>query len=256
MKRNQVIEVPDLERKPPGFREPGTRETDAAWIAHDLNNLLAAISGYAEMLLEDLPPGSPSSHKAREILKAADKAGSLTQEILHSGTNAPQRKEIVSVDGILRECIGLIRGISSPDITIRTSLTRDETNVMAVPGHLFRIFINLMTNAIQAMEGKTGKLTVRLARTKDNELMKEHGNEIPAGEYAVISFTDTGRGIDKRELERIFEPGFTTRASGTGLGLSVVSGLVKDMGGYVRVSSVPGRGSRFGIILPVARPSQ
>ena len=244
--------MPDLKRRSPGDRKTGAEETNAAWIAHDLNNLLAAISGYAEMLLEDLPPGSPSARKAREILNAVDKAGSLTQEILGSGANAPQRKEIVSVNGVLRECIGLIRGISPRGVAVKTSLTRDEVTVVAVPVHLFRVFINLMTNAIQAMEGKSGTLTVRLARLKKNELVKEPGNEVPATGYALISFTDTGRGISKCSRERIFEPGFTTRESGSGMGLSVVSSLVKEMGGYIRVSSAPGRGSRFRIMLPVA----
>ena len=225
----------------------------AGGIAHDFNNILATVSGYTEMLLEDLPEESPSSHKARQILNAVGRARSLTEQILTFSRQGKQKKEVTSVGKILKESIEFVRAGTPPQVIIRTEIISGEVNVMADPAQLFRIFLNLMTNALQAMEGKAGSLSVGLSVVNGSELESELRKEKVAPRYALITFRDTGSGIDRAVMQKIFDPFFTTReiGKGTGLGLSVVHGTVSDMDGEIFVSSRKNKGTLFRLLLPV-----
>jgi len=225
----------------------------AGGIAHDFNNILATISGYSELLIEDLPHRSPSSEKVAKIQVAVNKARSLTNQILTFSRQVEQEKVPVSVYEVLKETIGFVKSVAPPSITIRSNYKDKQKYVFADPTQLFRVFLNLITNAIQALEDKKGIITVTLAIEDDKKVRGDINKVIVADEYVVVTFRDTGKGMDQSLIRRIFEPFFTTReiGKGSGLGLSVVHGIVSEMDGAILVSSEKGKGSIFYIYLPV-----
>lgn len=230
----------------------------AGGIAHDFNNILATISGYSELLLDDLPPSSPSSEKAAKILSAVSKGRSLINQILVFSRQDKHEKIPVSVYEVLKETMGFIKSAVSPDIKVNGNIRKISAYVLADPIQLFRMFLNLMTNAVQSMEEKGGELNVNLALVEGKIVQKELNKTEMADEYALITFRDTGMGMDSSLLTRIFEPFFTTRevGKGSGLGLSVVYGIVSEMGGEILVSSRKHKGSVFYIYLPVTGKKQ
>jgi len=243
MLENRLLEAQKLE----------TIGSLAGGIAHDFNNILATISGYSELLIEDLPGHSPLSEKVSKIQIAVNKARSLTNQILTFSRQVEQEKVPVSVYEVLRETIGFVKSAAPPGITIRSNYRDKQKFVFADPTQLFRVFLNLLTNAIQALEDKKGTITVTLAIEEGKKVRGDLNKVIVADEYILVTFRDTGRGMDQSLLRRIFEPFFTTREVGTGsgLGLSVVHGIVSEMDGSVLVSSEKGEGSVFYIYLPV-----
>jgi two-component system, cell cycle sensor histidine kinase and response regulator CckA len=228
----------------------------AGGIAHDFNNILATISGYSELLKEDIPKSSPSSEKVSKIMLAVSKARSLTNQILTFSRQLEQEKVTVNVHDVLRETVGFVRSVAPPKIKIKSNFRKKNTPVLADPTQLFRVFLNLMTNAIQAMEEKGGVISVNLSLILDKEIIRRELNRnIVADEYILVSIKDTGKGMDPSLIRRIFEPFFTTRTvgKGSGLGLSVVHGIVNEIGGEVLVSSEQDIGSEFYVYLPVSR---
>ena len=227
----------------------------AGGIAHDFNNILTTISGYSELLKEDLPETSPSAQKVTRILMAVSKARSLTSQILTFSRQVEQEKIIVDLSEVLKETISFMKAATPSGISIRSNIRRDNLTVLADPTQLFRIFLNLMTNAVQSMEEKGGRLSISLKQIPGKKVKNILNKNIFAEEYALVTFRDTGTGMDPSILMRIFEPFFTTRevGKGTGLGLSVVHGIVTEMEGEVLVSSEKDKGSVFYVYLPVAR---
>ncbi|MCJ7449040.1 MAG: ATP-binding protein [Bacteroidales bacterium] len=226
----------------------------AGGIAHDFNNIMATISGYSELLLDTLPPSSPSSEKVAKILSAVSKGRSITNQILAFSRQDRQEKIPVSVYEVLKETMGFIKSTAPSDIKVKGNIRKIDAYVLADPTQLFRIFLNLMTNAVQSMEEKGGVLNVNLALVEGKIVQKELNKAEVADEYILITFRDTGMGMDSSLLTRIFEPFFTTRevGKGSGFGLSVVYGIVSEMGGEILVSSRKQKGSLFCIYLPVA----
>jgi signal transduction histidine kinase len=230
----------------------------AGGLAHDFNNILATVYGYAELLLEELPRNSPSSEKIVKIITAVTKARSLTNQILTFSRQVEQQKIAVRVYDVLKETIGFVESGKPKEISITTSITDNNAMVFADPTQLFRVFLNLMTNAIQAMEEKGGTLTIGLNLVEGIRLRSELNRDIVADEYALVTFEDTGVGMEPSVIQRIFEPYFTTKeiGKGTGLGLSVVHGIVAEMDGEILVSSRPKKGSVFSLYIPVTRDYQ
>lgn len=227
----------------------------AGGIAHDFNNILATISGYSEMLHEDLPKDSDSSEKVARILGAVKKAQSITNQILTFSRHVEQEKVLINVAEVLKETLGFIKSSIHANIILKSRIPRIEANVLADPTQLFRVFLNLMTNAIQAMEENGGVLTVAISIEEREFVIHELNKDIVADEYIVISFKDTGEGMEPSLIGRIFEPFFTTRevGKGTGLGLSVIHGILTEMEGEIVVSSKIGEGSEFSVYLPVSK---
>jgi signal transduction histidine kinase/FixJ family two-component response regulator/CheY-like chemotaxis protein len=225
----------------------------AGGLAHDFNNILATIYGYSELVLEELPKNSPSSEKVIKIITAVTKARSLTNQILTFSRQVEQQKIAVKVYDVLKETIGFIESGKPQNITIISSITVNDAVVFADPTQLFRVFLNLMTNAIQAMDGKGGTLRIGLNLVEGIRLRNELNRDIVADEYALIAFEDTGIGMEPSVIQRIFEPYFTTKevGKGTGLGLSVVHGIVGEMEGEILVTSKPGKGSVFSLYIPL-----
>jgi signal transduction histidine kinase len=230
----------------------------AGGIAHDFNNILTTIFGYSELLMEDLPVNSDLSEKVSRIQGAVLRAKSLTSQILTFSRQVEQEKITVNVTEVLNETVSFIRSSIPANIKLQSEIVPDETNVLADPTQLFRVFINLITNAIQAMEKSGGILSVRM-KTAEGKLIKDHlTRDIVADEYVVLTFSDTGEGMEPSVMGRIFEPFFTTReiGKGTGLGLSVTYGIISEMDGEILVSSKRGEGSEFTVYLPVTRHDQ
>jgi signal transduction histidine kinase len=227
----------------------------AGGIAHDFNNILATISGYSELLQNDLPRSSASSENVAKIMAAVSKARSLTNQMLTFSRQVEQEKVLVNVYDVLKETIGFVRSAVPSHIRIKSSFRVRNIPVIADPTQLFRVFLNLMTNAIQAMEERPGTISASLALVKGKSVQKELNKDIVADEYGLVTVRDMGKGMDPSLLRRIFEPFFTTRevGKGSGLGLSVVHGIVTEMGGEIMVSSKIDQGSVFYIYLPISR---
>ncbi|HOW41508.1 MAG TPA: ATP-binding protein [Bacteroidales bacterium] len=225
----------------------------AGGIAHDFNNILTTITGYSELILEDVPANSDLSEKVNKILNAVLRARSITNQILTFSRQVEQEKVAVSVTEVLSETIGFIKSSVPSNIVINSELIGKDVKVLADPTQLFRVFINLMTNAIQAMDENGGTLSLAM-KVVDGKLVTNQLNKnIVADEYVILSFKDTGKGMEPAVLSRIFEPFFTTRdvGKGTGLGLSVTYGIISEMDGEILVSSKKGEGSEFFVYLPV-----
>jgi signal transduction histidine kinase len=207
----------------------------AVAVAHDFNNLLLVIRGYACLLAETLPAGTRDAERAEEIGRTVDRAGRLAQQLLEFGRARPGRA-LLDVDAALGGLGELLQRLVGPRIEVRVERPGRPVDVRLDCGRLEQIVVNLAVNARDAM-ADGGRLTVRLE---------------PRPSEVVISVEDTGSGIPPDVLPRIFEPAFTTKppGRGSGLGLATVRDIVLEHGGRVAVSTEPGAGTRFDVVLP------
>jgi PAS domain S-box-containing protein len=224
----------------------------AGGIAHDFNNILTAIIGYAHMLKMKLINDEKLGAYADYILSLSDKAANLTQSLLAFSRKQIINPKPVNLNDIIRTVEKLLFRIIGEDIKLKTMLSEKDLVVMADHVQIEQALMNLATNARDAMpEG--GRLTIETEDVAmDHEYIKEHGYGTE-GLYAVISVTDSGEGMDKETKGKIFEPFFTTKevGKGTGLGLAMVYGIVKQHEGYINVYSEPGKGTTFRIYIPL-----
>jgi len=228
--------------------------TLAGGIAHDFNNILAAMQGYLELSLDDLSDATALRDHLEQIMSCVNRATKLVRQILTFSRKNQQEKEKepVQISSIVKEVHGMLRSSLPATIKFNRKIQADSSVVLADPTHIHQVLVNLCTNASHAMRDQGGLLEIIL---KDVNLESETriGDELlPPGPYVQISVSDSGCGMDKEVLERIFEPFFTTRKvnEGTGLGLSVVHGIIKSHDGAIAVSSTPGKGTTFDIFLP------
>ena len=224
----------------------------AGGVAHDFNNLLTVISNYSAMLLHDSGPSSPMAGDLKEINAAADRAASLTQQLLAFSRKQLLKPRTVDVNALCLGLVPMLRSLVGEDVRIATVTHARAIHVLADPGQLEQVIVNLVVNARDAMTGG-GTVTIATAvATIDSSEALQAGFETPPGDYVQLSVSDTGEGIDTALQMRIFEPFFTTKGPGrgTGLGLATVYGIVKQSGGFVRVRSEVGRGSTFCVYLP------
>jgi CheY-like chemotaxis protein len=229
--------------------------TLAGGIAHDFNNILAAIIGFAEMVEEDLPPGSPSKTRMQRVLSAASRGRDLVKQILAFSRKAELTRTPLSLSPVVEETVQLLRASLPSTIHINHSMKAANDTVLASPTEIQQILMNLATNASSAMSQKGGTLGIGVTNIDfepDSPVLDEN---VDPGEYVQLTVTDTGIGMAPDMMKRIFDPFFTTKGvgKGTGMGLAVVYGIVKSLGGTVAVESEPGAGSTFRISLPVAR---
>ena len=245
--------------------------TLAGGIAHDFNNVLTAVIGYTEMALDDVTKGPLLQNDLQEVLKAGIRAKDLVNQILTFSRQTEQELMPVKLKLVAKEAIKLLRASLPTTIEIRQDI-QNESWVLADPTQIHQILMNLCTNAGHAMQEKGGILEVSLRnvdlKTDQNrskiEIPKSMAQSAPGwagqaeiglapGSYLRLTVSDTGHGMDRSTIQRIFDPYFTTKdkGEGTGLGLSVVHGIVKDHGGTVTVYSEPGRGAAFHVYLPV-----
>jgi len=230
--------------------------TMSGGIAHDFNNILQPILGYCEFLHAELPADSPQRPYVDGILKSGLRAKGLVEQILAFSRQSDSKMMPVKLQLVVKEVVKLCRSVIPSNIEIVQEIQKDCAPIMADPTQLHQIIMNLMVNAYHAMEESGGEINIQLKQDRlDEKDLK--GNPLKPGRYARLSISDTGCGMAPSVLEKIFEPYFTTKiqGKGTGLGLAVVYGIVKEHGGHINVNSKVGKGSSFNIYFPLLENS-
>jgi two-component system, cell cycle sensor histidine kinase and response regulator CckA len=223
----------------------------AGGVAHDFNNLLTAMIGFCDLLLMRFRPGDPSFADIMQIKQNANRAANLVRQLLAFSRQQTLQPKILDITDVLQELTHLLRRLIGENIELKVVHGRDLGLAKVDQGQLEQVIINLAVNARDAMTNG-GTLTIRTANVTQQTAMRRGHEVMPAGNYVLIEVADTGVGIPKENLARIFEPFFSTKevGSGTGLGLSTVYGIVKQTGGFIFIDSAPGRGATFQIYLP------
>lgn len=225
--------------------------TLAGGIAHDFNNILMAISGYTDLARAELPEGSTPRAHLREVQNAAKRARALVGQILTFSRETEGVRKPVMIEPIVKEAIKFLRATLPSTVDVRQSIESTSGNVLADPTRIHQIVMNLSTNAAHAMRGQGGVLGLTVSHV-DLEIAAARELQVEAGPYVRLTVSDTGAGIRADDLARIFDPYFTTKekGEGTGLGLAVVDGIVREYGGTITCRSVLGEGSTFTVYLP------
>ncbi|MBZ5725162.1 MAG: PAS domain S-box protein [Acidobacteriia bacterium] len=228
----------------------------AGGVAHDFNNMLTVIAGYNRMILDELSPLDPLRGYAEEVLKAADRAGALTNQLLSFSRRQIMQPRVINVNTVIAQTEKMLRRLIGEDIELALGLDAHVGNIKADPNHVEQAIVNLAVNARDAMP-LGGRLTLETGNMHlDENYARTHMGVTP-GDFVMIAVSDNGHGMDAETRRRIFEPFFTTKekGKGTGLGLATVYGMVKQTGGDIWVYSEPGRGTTFKLYFPrVADP--
>jgi PAS domain S-box-containing protein len=226
----------------------------AGGVAHDFNNLLTVINGFASLLQFSVEPGSSMATGLQEILDAGERATTLVQQLLAFSRRQVSQPRTLDLNEVVREAGSMLRRLLSENVELVLELTPEPMPVVADPGQLHQVLLNLAVNARDAMPGG-GRLTLGTECWKGPGKAMAGQPEIPGGIYARLVVCDTGCGIDEQLAPHIFDPFFTTKppGQGTGLGLSTVFGIVSQSKGWIWFESVRGQGTRFLVCLPLAR---
>lgn len=223
----------------------------AGGVAHDFNNLLTVISGHSELLLDRVQPGEPLHNHSVQIRKTADRAASLTRQLLAFSRRQVLQPRVLDVNDLIADMGKLLRRLIREDIELNLQLGDSLAHVKADSGQLEQALLNLAVNAADAMP-LGGKVTIETQNIVVDSKTAITRPTIEPGAYVLVSVTDIGVGMDEETKARIFEPFFTTKelGKGTGLGLATVYGVVKQSGGFIWVESAPGIGTRFELYFP------
>jgi nitrogen-specific signal transduction histidine kinase/ActR/RegA family two-component response regulator len=223
----------------------------AGGIAHDFNNILASIIGFTELVLEDVDKNKIAADNLNEVLTAGKRAKSLVQQILTFARQSDEKKEPVVVSAIAKEVLKLIRSSIPTTIEIQSEIN-STASILGNPIQVHQIIMNLCTNAAYAMAKYGGKLNFQLSEVRITDTDADLISDLPAGTYLKLSVSDTGCGIRSEILNTIFDPFFTTKGpgAGTGMGLSVVQGIVDNYGGTISIESELKKGTTVTVYLP------
>ncbi len=230
----------------------------AGGVAHDLNNVLAGIVGYPQLLLTQLPEDSPMKKKLIAIQHSGMKAADIVQDLLAMARRGVKVSEVININDILGEEMGSLKQMAQehdrPDVSIKTTLAPALMNIKGSSVHLKKTIMNLFSNALDAIIGD-GEISI-VTENKYVDIPLDGYDEICEGDFVVLTIKDNGAGIDADAMKSIFEPFYSTKTmgrSGTGLGMAVVWGTVQDHGGYINVESVVGEGTVIQLYFPVTR---
>ena len=217
----------------------------ATGIAHDFNNIITVLFGYSEELIEEAPPDSTLRAAAMEVRRAADRASGLTQQLLAFSRRQVSVAHAVDLNQVIAHMEDLIRRLIGPEIRLQFSLQPDLSTINADAQQIGQVLMNLVVNARDAMP-RGGTMMIETANV---DLGSEHVDVIP-GPHVALSVSDSGLGMTAEVRDRLFEPFFTTKGQGTGLGLSMVQGIVRQGGGHIIVDSQPNAGTTFRVYFP------
>ena len=228
----------------------------AGGIAHDFNNLLTVIKSYTRFAMKKLRSGDPLRSDLEQVQGAAGRAASLTRQLLAFGRRQPLKPEPLDLNAVIKDLERMLERLIGEHIEVQTQLDEDLSLCLADQGQVEQVIMNLVVNARDAMAAG-GTLVVRTAAVTVEPGTRSGRAGVPPGPYVMMAVTDSGTGMDQATVDQVFEPFFTTKpkGQGTGLGLSTVYGIVKQSGGHIEVASEPGRGTTFGVYLPVATAS-
>ncbi len=229
--------------------------TLAGGIAHDFNNILSAIIGYSEIAIEDLPPDTQVAINLGKVLQAGFRARDLVKQILAFSRQSNIDPILLRPASIIKEGIKLLRSSIPATIEIHEDIDPATGVILADPTQLHQILMNLSANAFHAMEEKGGRLEISLKEVELGRESLDHEPGVAAGTFARLTVQDSGIGIDPAIRNNIFDPYFTTKEAGkgTGMGLAIAHGIVKNYGGFISFASEQGRGTTFRIFLPVVK---
>ncbi|MGD8256311.1 MAG: ATP-binding protein [Desulfobacterales bacterium] len=232
--------------------------TLAGGVAHDLNNILSGIVSYPELLLMDLPEASPLRKPIITIQKSGERAAAIVQDLLTLARRGVEATEALNLNHVISDYLMSPEHakleLNHPNLTIDQNLDKNLLNILGSPVHLSKTIMNLISNAAEAMPH--GGNIVISTENRHMDKIKNGFDDIDKGDYAILSVMDTGIGIAPEDIERVFEPFYTKKAmgrSGTGLGMAVVWGTVKDHRGYIDVKSTEGKGTKISLYFPVTR---
>ena len=228
--------------------------TLAGGVAHEFNNVLQPILLYTELALEDVPPRTMTAANLQRVMELALRAKGLTRQILTFGRQEERAEfSVCNIRDVVCEAVTMIRALLPATVDIRSKVSRDIGPVTCDPSQIKQLVVNLCNNAFQALGSPDGFIEVSIHEVLISDETKVGSKKLPPGEYVVLQVADSGRGMDEQTMQRIFEPFFTTGevGHGTGLGLSVVHGIVMQHQGDISVESEVGKGTRFRIYLPL-----
>ncbi len=229
--------------------------TMAGGIAHDFNNILAAILGYADLAKEDLPNNNPAKDLIEEVLIAGNRAKDLVRHILTFSrmSNLEQSYVQINLSSIVKEVIKFQRSIIPTTISIKSNIDESCGQIKGDPTQIHQVIMNFCTNASHAMENEGGTLKVKISQIELSLNDLKIAPDLQVGTYIKLSVSDTGTGMIPKLVDNIFDPYFTTKkiGKGSGMGLAVVRGIVKQHGGFIKVESELGKGSTFNAFFPL-----
>ena len=225
--------------------------TLAGGIAHDFNNILSYMLAYADLVQDELPPGTSARDNLAEVIRAIERAGELVSQILTFSRQVRREKKPLRVALIVKEAAKLLKATLPKSIQVAKRIESEELHVLADPIEFHQILMNLCTNAFHAMQDRGGQLTIALGAV---ELEESNELALPAGAYCRLRVADTGCGMTAETRRRMFEPFFSTKplGQGSGMGLAVVHGIVAGCGGALDVQTAPGEGTAMDVFLPLA----
>jgi two-component system, cell cycle sensor histidine kinase and response regulator CckA len=228
----------------------------ASGVAHDFNNLLTIVRSYADLLMYQLGPDESRMADLQQIKRATDRAASLTRQLLLFSRRSPQAPRRLRISTFLVELRPMLERLLRPGITLSFEAGPETLEVVADAEQLERVMINLVVNAVDAIEGP-GVITIHVETSQLDQHAAQVADVHP-GRFAIIVVSDTGSGMTPDTLAHVFEPFFTTKppGQGTGLGLATVFGIIRQAGGQIDVESIPKRGTTFRILLPIAEPAR
>ena len=262
-----VMDITELKRAEKELREADRQKrqahkmeaigTLAGGIAHDFNNILTGIFGYAQLAKNAINLPVRAKGHIDQIMKGADRAAGLIQQILTFSRQREQEKILLNIAIVVKEAIHLMRASIPSTIDIQENIF-SKANVLTDPTQIHQVIMNLCTNAYHAMRDNGGVLTVELFDVHLPDAQTYPDIHLAAGDYVTIAVKDTGCGMDEETLQKVFDPYFTTKPAGegTGLGLSIVYGIVEDHGGLIKAYSSVNQGALFRMFLPVAQASE
>ncbi|MDZ4183006.1 MAG: ATP-binding protein, partial [Candidatus Cloacimonadaceae bacterium] len=222
-------------------------------IAHDFNNVLSAVIGYTELAADDLDPESDSAQKLVEVLKSANRAKEMIRHLISFSRQEESKTELIELVDHVKESVRFLKSYLPRNIKIVERYKVENSTVIAVPGQIHQIIINLGTNSMHAIHSDNGLLEVSVEEVSFSSHDMIAFPELGQCRYLKIAVRDNGSGIEENLLEHIFDPYFTTKSAseGTGLGLSIVHSIVQAHHGAIRVESIPGTGTTFFIYIPL-----